>query len=571
MQKSFFKKGFVLSILFLFFGASTVPNINIGAEIFDTYSETIRNEYCNFLFRGDPPEEEWNITFGETNYYDDGFSVQQTNDGGYIITGATWSFGAGNWDVWLIKIDSDGNEEWNYTFGGSSYDGGYSVQQTNDGGYIIVGCAASFGAGEWDVWLIKTDSNGNEDWNYTFGGSNVDWGYSVQQTNDGGYIVTGYTESYGAGGSDVWLIKTDSIGNEDWNNTFGGSSHDRGFSVQQTNDSGYIVTGYTVSYDADDTGCDVWLIKTDSNGIEEWHQTFGGTGVPNKVDMGYSVQQTNDGGYIITGDTEIYFVAKSDVWLIKTDSSGNEEWNRTFGGPASDRGRSVQQTNDVGYIVTGWTSSFSIGDPDIWLIKTDSIGNEEWNYIFRFEEDSCDWGYSVQQTNDGGYIIAGSTMPDCGWMNTESIVPFDEEGTDVCLIKIAGENYPPNAPIITGEINGKKRIEYEYTFNAVDPDDNDVKYHIDWDDGDSDTTAFSPSGTNVTVSHIWSEEGTYTITAYAEDTNGLVGPEGTLTVTMPRNRASHYSSLFMRFLERFPLLEKLFQILLHASFSSQQE
>jgi hypothetical protein len=560
MRKTFFKKGLVFSILFLFFGASIVLNINIGAEIFDTYSLTNRNEYCNFLFRGDPPEEEWNITFGKTNYYDDGFSVQQTNDGGYIITGATWSFGAGNWDVWLIKTYPDGNEEWNFTFGGSSYDGGFSVQQTNDGGYIIVGCVASFGAGEWDVWLIKTDSNGNEDWNYTFGGSNVDWGYSVQQTNDDGYIVAGYTDSYGAGGSDVWLIKTDSNGNEDWNYTFGGSSHDRGFSVQQTNDGGYIVTGYTVSYDADDTGCDVWLIKTDSNGIEEWHQTFGGTGVPNKVDMGYSVQQTNDGGYIITGDTEIYFVAKSDVWLIKTDSSGNEEWNRAFGGSASDRGRSVQQTKDAGYIITGWASSFGIGDSDIWLIKTDSSGNEEWNYIFRFEEDSCEWGYSVQQTNDGGYIIAGSTMPDCGWMKTGSIAPFDEEGTDVCLIKIAGENYPPNAPIITGETNGKKRIEYEYTFNAVDPDDNDVKYHINWDDGDFDTTAFSPSGTNVVVSHIWSEEGTYTITAYAEDTDGLVGPEGALTVTIPRNRAA-YNSLFQSFLEQFPILQKILNFL----------
>ncbi len=461
----------------------------------------------------------WNQTFGGSSY-DEGFSVQQTNDGGYIITGATFSFGAGNWDVWLIKTDSNGNEEWNSTFGGTSYDRGSSVQQTNEGGYIIAGCTASFGAGEWDVWLIKTDSSGNEEWNYTFGGSSVDWGYSVQQTNEGGYIVTGYTDSYGAGGSDFWLIKTDSNGNEEWNYTFGGSSHDRGFSVQQTNEGGYIITGYTVSYDSDNTGCDVWLIKTDSNGIKEWHQTFGGTGVPNKVDMGYSVQQTNDGGYIITGDTEIYFVAKSDVWLIKTDSDGNEEWNQAFGGPASDRGRSVQQTNDGGYIITGWASSYGIGDPDVWLIKTDYNGNEEWNYIYRFEEESCDWGYSVQQTNDGGYIIAGATMPDCGWMTTGPTASFNEEGTDVWLIKIIGENQSPDKPTIDGPTNGAVGIEYEYNFHTIDPDEDDVYYYIEWGDGQVEEWIGSYNSDEIaTVNHTWTSPDDFEIRAKAKDTN----------------------------------------------------
>jgi len=382
----------------------------------------------------------WNHTFGGVSY-DEGFSVQQTSDGGYIITGATLSFGAGNWDVWLIKTDSTGSEQWNRTFGGSNYDRGSSVQQTNDGGYIIGGASYSYGSGDFDVWLIKTDSVGNEEWNYTFGGSSVDWGYSVQQTNDSGYIISGYTDSYGAGDSDVWLIKTDSNGNEVWNSTFGGINYDRGFSVQQTNDNGYIITGYTVSYDADDTGCDIWLIKTDANGIEEWNQTFGGTGISNKFDMGYSVHQTSDDGYIITGDTEIYYVAKSDIWLIKTDSSGNEVWNCIFGGSASDRGRSVQQTSDGGYIITGWATSYSVTDPDIWVIKTNSSGKEDWNYTYGFGENSGDWGYSVQQTTDGGYIIVGATMPS-GWMITGSTASYIEEGTDVWLIKVAPEPEP---------------------------------------------------------------------------------------------------------------------------------
>jgi len=452
-KNNLYKKNIIFAIIELFIVFSMIQCIT-GTE----KASYISNNYVNLYniesnICSDPTNKEWintirggdwNQTFGGSSY-DEGYAVQQTNDGGYIITGATLSFGAGDWDVWLIKTDSNGNEEWNSTFGGSSYDRGYSIQQTNEGGYIIAGCTHSFGNGKFDVWLIKTDSNGSEEWNSTFGGISVDWGYSVVQAAEGSYIIAGYTDSYGAGGSDVWLIKTDSNGSEEWNSTFGGSCYDRGFSGQQTDDGGYIITGYTVSYNLDGTGCDVWLIKTDPNGNEEWNSTFGGTGIPNKFDMGYDVQQTNEGGYIISGDTEILYVSQSDVLLIKTDSSGNEVWTETFGGSNTDRGRSVQQTVEGGYIIVGWAVSFGEPDPDVWLIKTDMNGGEEWNAIYGFEVNSGDWGYAVWQTTDGGFIIAGATMS-TGWMLNESYPLNKGEGTDVWLIKTyMGDNIPPIA------------------------------------------------------------------------------------------------------------------------------
>jgi len=254
-----------------------------------------------------------------------------------------------------------------------------------------------------------------------------------------------------------------------WNQTFGGGSYDEGYSVQQTTDDGYIITGATLSFGAGDW--DVWLIKTDPNGIEEWNSTFGGS----SYDRGYSVQQTNDGGYIIAGCTHSYGEGEFDVWLIRTDPNGIEEWNSTFGGSAADRGRSVQQTTDDGYIITGWAASFGAGDSDVWLIKTGSGGNEEWNSTYGFEEDSLDWGYSVQQTNDGGYIIAGATMPD-GWILTGSKPPNTEEGTDVWLIK-TGDNGSPEPNLQIKSVEGGLGITAVIE-NVGDGEATNVEWHI---------------------------------------------------------------------------------------------
>jgi Flp pilus assembly protein TadD len=333
--------------------------------------------------------ESWQKTFGGSDL-DNAYSVQQTSDGGYIIGSSTESYGAGNRDVWLVKTDSSGNKLWDRTFGGTEYEETQSVQQTSDGGYIIAGVTESYGAGGSDAWLIKTDSSGNKLWDKTFGGSDLDNAYSVQQTSDGGYIIGGLASS-----NDVRLIKTDSSGTKLWAKTFGRSSRSSLSyvnSVQQTSDGGYIIAAY-----------DAWLIKTDSSGNKLWDKTFGGS----DLDNAYSVQQTSDGGYIIAGVTESYGAGGSDAWLIKTDASGNTRWDKTFGGSNDDGAVSVQQTSDGGYIIGGWTSSYGLGGEDAWLIKTDSSGNKLWDKTFGGSD--LDNAYSVQQTSDGGYIIAGVT------------------------------------------------------------------------------------------------------------------------------------------------------------------
>jgi len=191
-------------------------------------------------------------------------SVQQTSDGGYIVASFTNSFGAGNYDILLIKTNAFGNVQWAKTYGGANFDRANSVQQTSDGGYIVTGRTTSFGAGGWDIFLIKTDASGNIIWAKTYGGTNWDWAYSVQQTSDGGYIVAGYTTSFGAGNWDIFLIKTNASGNVQWAKTYGGSGDERAYSVRQTSDGGYIVAGYTTSFGAGSD--DIFLIKTDANG-----------------------------------------------------------------------------------------------------------------------------------------------------------------------------------------------------------------------------------------------------------------------------------------------------------------
>jgi len=389
---------------------------------------------------------------------DDGYSVTQTNDGGYIIVGYTYSFGASLTDVYLIRTDEVGDTLWTRMFGGPGYDDGYSVAQTSYGGYVVTGYTGSFGAGGPDVYLIKTDGAGDTVGTRTYGGPSDDYGYSVQQTADGGYIIAGYTASYGVGGIDVYLIKTDSVGDTAWTRTFGGPSDDFGRSVEQTADGGYIIAGHTWSFGAG--LADVYLIKTDAAGDTAWTRTFGGS----EWDFGHSVQQTADGGYIIAGYTYSFGAGNSDVYLIKTDGAGDTIRTRTFGGSSDDFGRSVDWTAGGGYIIAGYTDSFGAGYDDVYLIKTNGSGDTLWTRTYGGPD--YERGRSVKQTADGGYIITGFTTSSGAGAYDVYLIKTDADG-------LVGVNHAPDL-VDQPDTTIAENLYLTFTLEATDPDGDSI-------------------------------------------------------------------------------------------------
>lgn len=390
------------------------------------------------------PDTIWTRTYGGASS-DYGYSIQQTSDGGYVIAGTTFSFGAGSYDAYLIKTDANGEGQWARTYGGTGTDYGRSVQQTFDGGYVIAGYTNSSGAGDYDVLLIKTDSAGVEKWAYTYGGQADDRGRFVEQTlPDSGYIIAGYTETVGAGGRDAFLVKTDGAGSLTWSEPYGGTDWDEAWSVRQTfPDNGYIVVGSTASSGA---GLDdVYLVKTDEDGDTLWTRTYGGT----SGDYGYQVEQTfPDSGYIITGNTYSFGAGDSDMFLVKTGTGGDSLWMRTFGGISTEYGYSVQQTSpEAGYIVSGSTRSFGEGSFDVYIVKTDGIGWPIWSRTYGGA--AHDEGFCVRQTApDSGYVITGSTRS------------FGEGVYDVYLLK--------TEPVLAG-IPGGEPVRTILTVSNAEP------------------------------------------------------------------------------------------------------
>jgi hypothetical protein len=390
------------------------------------------------------------------NVFDNyGNSISQTYDEGYIVLGYTKSIGAGKEDVLLIKTNSNGDTLWMKTFGGANDDGGNSIQQTTDGGFIIAGSTTSFGAGGSDVYLIRTNAKGDSLWTKTYGGIKDDEGRSVQPTSDGGYIVSG-TQTKATGIKDVYLIKTDANGDSLWTRTFGGVNDEEAYTVQLTSDGGYIICGYTKNFNLG--GRDVYLIKTDANGDSIWTRTFGGV----NDDEGRSVQQTSEGGYVIGGYTKSFGAGKSDFYLIKTDANGTLTWSKTFGGANDDGAYSIQQTTDGGFVIAGYTTIS--GNRDAYIIKTDKKGNGLWSKNFGGVNDQvC---YSVQETTDGGYIALGYSANTVNSISCGYLLKIDANGNNLWTKKFFDTGDTEGSNIQTTTDGGYIIVGNTNTFGA---------------------------------------------------------------------------------------------------------
>lgn len=328
-------------------------------------------------------------------------SIIQTIDSGYAFIGSTSSFGSGNNDFYIVKLDLFGNIQWTKTIGGPEWEYGQSLIQTFDGGYAFTGTSNSFGAGSWDACVVKLDNSGNIQWSKTIGGTLEEAGQGIVQTNDGGFVVCGNTSSYGAGINDLYIVKLDNSGNLLWTKTIGGSLYQIGNAIINTSDGGTAIVGETRNFGAG--GYDIYLIKLDGTGNVQWKKTYGGY----DDDYGYAITQTNDNGYCIAGTTNSFVIAPTEVYIVKLDSLGIIQWTKTIGGGNGDGGQSVIQSSDGGIVICGSTRSFGAGETDIYLIKLDINGNLLWTKAIGGS--LFDYASSIKQTYDGGFIIGGET------------------------------------------------------------------------------------------------------------------------------------------------------------------
>jgi len=318
----------------------------------------------------------WARTYGGGGI-DRAYSIQQTEDGGYIVAGDTYSFGVDNFDnnLWVLKLDANGRIKWQRTYGGWKSEYAGSIQQTSDRGYIVSGYTRSFGAGDYDIWVLKLDSNGDVSWQRTYGGSGYEQlgsrDQSIQQTSDGGYIMSVYTESFCIATYCTLVLKLDAGGNTSWAMKYEkGTRFNR--CIKQTTDGGYIM--------GLDGGCgdyDIFILKLDIIGNISWMKAYKG-GDDERIN---SIQQTSIGDYIVTGFTKSFGAGDYDILVLKLDSNGDVSWQRTYGGSGSDFACTIQQTDDDGdgmkndgYIVAGNTSSFGAGSADMWVLKLDGNG-----------------------------------------------------------------------------------------------------------------------------------------------------------------------------------------------------
>jgi len=416
---------------------------------------------------------EWQKSLGGTST-DAAYYIQQTNDGGYIVAGfsltnnngdVTGNHGGG--DIWVVKLNELGNIQWQKSLGGSSTEVPRSIQQTSDGGYILAGKTFSEDGdvtgnhGNGDYWVVKLNELGTIEWQKALGGSNVDDAKSVQQTNDGGYIVAGFSASIDGevsgnhGNDDAWIIKLSVTGVIEWQRSFGGSGSDRAYCISQTIDGGYIIAGETDSMEGDlfdnHGSGDFWVLKLNSFGEIQWQKALGGIG----IDQALCISQASDGGYVVIGTTGSGNSGNVsgthggfDIWVVKLNPIGAIQWQKAFGGSAQDYGNSIEQTGDGGYALVGTTQS-NDGDvlnndglQDYWVLKLNHLGEIQRQKTLGGT--NIEWAYCLQKTNDGGFIIAGRSD------SNDGDVTGNHGGDDFWVVKLRDytlSTQSPQAPL----------------------------------------------------------------------------------------------------------------------------
>jgi hypothetical protein len=508
------------------------------------------------------PTVEWMKTYGGEEF-DHFHTVRQTDDGGYIASGVSEE--SDMYYAWLLKVDSDGNEEWsniNHDLNGSYMSNtemwvvALDVIQTSDGGYLSCGVSqiqVEFqGEMIWGVtgFFWKTDDEGNTDWiKHYYNLENEEYAsffYNVIEIDDG-YVAAGFKfvldpDTGEIIDEDGYIIKTDFSGNQVWDNSFNRCPFDTLSSISQTSDDGFILGGCLSDEELYDGGYALWMVKTDSNGIMQWDQIFDGPNFEYTYGKGFC--QTSDGGYMMNGNTNSYGYGDVDNWIIKTDSSGNIEWDKTFGGKRNDYSWSMCRAGDDGYIFgVAYNYGFLGGNSDdIWIIKTDNAGNAEWQILI--EEQGRQTTRFVSRTDDGGVIVAAMTSA------------FGRSDGDGILAKISSsDNDRPSKPTTPeGPSKGNPDTEYTFSTTATDPDGDSLKYRWDWGDGE-----YSDWLDTNEASYTWTTEDNFEIRVMAQDENG--GESGwsePFAFSTPKNKIiDQYPIIIQKLLEKFPILKSL--------------
>lgn len=354
----------------------------------------------SFTVLAQPPDSLWSRTYGGASA-EQCYAFDLTSDGGCVLAGYTQSFGLTAKQMWLVKTNANGDSLWSRMYGGDDWEECWFVKQVADGGYILAGKTRSYGSGQLDYWLVKTDSDGNMVWNRTYGTDAVDDLRAAVQTLDGGYALAGYTYPFGSSDKNYWLVKTNAAGDSLWSRTYGGSGADWCLGIEQTADGGFVLVGYTDSFSAGED--DIWIIRTDANGDSLWSRTYGGV----QDEYGQSVKKTPDGGFLLCGGAQSFGAGNWDLWLLKTDANGDTLWTRTFGGDSTDAGIAVSLSRGGGCVVGGNTRSLGMGNADAWLIRLDEDGDSLWSLTAGGS--NYETTYNVRQAADGGYLFAGHT------------------------------------------------------------------------------------------------------------------------------------------------------------------